>query len=390
MQVGIESIGFYTSRYFIDLKTLAKERGEDYNKYYTGIGQEKMAVPPPDEDIVTMAANAAHEALQNAEVNAIDMVMFATESGIDQSKAAGIYVHSLLELPQTCRVVELKQACYSATAALQMAYGHIHLHPESKVLVLASDIARYGLGAAGEPTQGAGAIALLVSASPKLLALDAHAGFYPDDVMDFWRPNYRDEALVDGKYSVRIYLKALAGAWEHYQGKSGLKFENFQHFCYHLPFTRMAEKAHKQLAKITGHRDMDEKVLAEHIRDSLIYNRITGNLYAASLYLGLLSLLENSEKDLSGQRLGLFSYGSGCVGEFFSGVVQNGYRSYLMKDEHLKALNSRTELSYSEYAKFYSYTIPTDGGTYRLPKNETGLFRFAALENHKRIYERVQ
>src|SRR4030067_398678 len=116
MNVGIESISFYSSHYYIDLKTLAERRNLPPEKFYQGIGQEKMAVPPPDEDIVTMAANAGFNALKNIDKGKIDTVLFATESGIDQSKAAGIYVHSLLELPQNCRVVELKQACYSGTA----------------------------------------------------------------------------------------------------------------------------------------------------------------------------------------------------------------------------------------------------------------------------------
>ena len=106
MNVGIESISFYSSHYYIDLKTLATARNVDFNKYYKGIGQEKMAVPPPDEDVVTMAANAAHQALENVDRTQIDTLMFATESGIDQSKAGGIYVHQLLDLSKNCRIVE--------------------------------------------------------------------------------------------------------------------------------------------------------------------------------------------------------------------------------------------------------------------------------------------
>ncbi len=45
MKVGIEAISFYVPHYYLDLKTLAHARHTDYNKYYIGIGQEKMAVP---------------------------------------------------------------------------------------------------------------------------------------------------------------------------------------------------------------------------------------------------------------------------------------------------------------------------------------------------------
>jgi len=121
MNPGIDRISFYTPHYYLDLKTLAEQRGVDPDKYRLGIGQERMAVPPPDEDIVTLAANAAWPLLSEIDLSSIDCLLFATESGVDQSKAAGLFVHGLLKLPARCRVVELKQACYAGTVALRLA-----------------------------------------------------------------------------------------------------------------------------------------------------------------------------------------------------------------------------------------------------------------------------
>jgi len=64
MKIGIESINFYTSHYFLDLKQLAEDRNVPVTKFYHGIGQEKMAAPPPDEDIITLAANAAKQSFK--------------------------------------------------------------------------------------------------------------------------------------------------------------------------------------------------------------------------------------------------------------------------------------------------------------------------------------
>ncbi len=71
----------------------------DADKFHVGLGQRTMSVPPPGEDIVTMAANAGKQALRDINVSDIEMLLFATESGIDQSKAAGLFVHKLLGLP---------------------------------------------------------------------------------------------------------------------------------------------------------------------------------------------------------------------------------------------------------------------------------------------------
>jgi hydroxymethylglutaryl-CoA synthase len=381
METGIDQISFYTAQYFLDLKTLAAARGVEPDKFYTGIGQEKMGIPPPDEDMVTLAASAAFPLNEQGSLEGVEALLFATESGIDHSKSAGLFVHRLLGLPARCRVVELKQACYSATAALRMAMGLVAMKPKSKVLVIASDIARYTLGSPGESTQGCGAVAFTVSADPRLLAIDREAGFYADDVMDFWRPNYLSEALVDGKYSTLVYIKALLESWKQYAAESGRTFRDFSRFCYHIPFTRMAEKAHQKLVK-----GVSDEELRRAIGESLIYSRQAGNCYSASLYIGLCSLLDHAAEDLSAKRIGLYSYGSGCVGEFFSGTVQPGYRELLFAEYHRKMLAGRTELTFQQYEDIYNYGIPTDGGDYTFPQYRTGPFRFAGMQGHKRIY----
>ncbi|MEY3037733.1 MAG: hypothetical protein RL143_300 [Pseudomonadota bacterium] len=385
MSVGIDEISFYTSSYYLDLRTLAERQGTDPNKYYDGIGQEKMAMAAHDEDIVTLAANAALPIVERVGTDAISAVLFATETGIDQSKAAGVYVHRLLGLTSKCRVVELKHACYSATAALQMACALVARQPEKSVLVIASDVARYDLDSPGEATQGCGAVAMLVRSNPRVLEIDPEAGNHTEDVMDFWRPNYRTTALVDGKYSTKIYLTSLKRSWEDYTEQSGVGYEDIDYFCYHLPFGKMAQKAHSQLSRVNKSGQTPEQ-LAAQIEPTLIYNRLIGNCYTASMYIGLCSLLENVTEDLAGKRIGLFSYGSGSVSEFFAGRVVAGYKAALNTARHAELLADRTELNYDEYLNLYRYPDPRDGGDHPIPADTKGRFRLAAISAHKREY----
>ena len=386
MNIGIDRISFHTSHYYVDLKTLAAARSVEGDKYYVGIGQEKMAIPSPDEDVVTLAASAAWPLMRDGELENVELLLFATESGIDQSKAAGIYVHGLLEMGSRCRVVELKQACYSGTVGLQMAIAFVARNPGKKALVIASDVARYELGSPGEATQGCGAVAMLVCANPRLVAIDPECGYYTEDVMDFWRPNYRSEALVDGKYSTMVYIHALIESWKQYAEQTGRSLTDFDRFCYHIPFTKMAEKAHRKLChkfKVEIGREQMHALLEESLR----YSRVTGNCYAGSMYVGLASLLDTAEEDLAGRRIGFYSYGSGCVGEFFSGVVQSGYREFLYAEQHRNMLENRTELEYQQYEDIFNYGVPTDGGEYVFPQYKTGPFRFSGISQHKREYE---
>jgi len=385
LPVGIDKISFYTANYYLDLRTLACAQGTDPEKYYVGIGQEKMGMPAHDEDIVTMAASAAMPLFEDGQSKQVSTLLFATESGIDQSKAAGIYVHRLLGLNENCRVVELKQACYSATAAVQMACALVARQPEKSVLVIASDVAKYELDTPGEATQGCGAVAMLIKANPKILEIDPEVGNYTEDVMDFWRPNYRKTAIVDGKYSTKIYLKSLKKAWEHFSHASDVRFPDISHFCYHLPFSRMAQKAHKHLSKVNKSSLEVEQVEAQ-IAASLLYNKLIGNSYAAALFIGFTSLIENASQSLAGNKVGFFSYGSGCVAEFFSGTVVEGYQQYLFTDRHKLMLEQRQALNYEEYLGLYNAPDPQSGERVEMACDTSGQFRLAAIGDHKREY----
>lgn len=387
MKVGIDKLAVYTSRYALNLATLAAARGIEADKFHVGLGQYVMSVPPPCEDIVTMAANAAQQVLEDENLHDIDLLLFATESAFDQSKASGLYVHELLGLPARCRTVELKQACYSGTAAIQLALPYLREHPTKKVLVIASDIARYGLNTSGESSQGCGAVAMLLSVNPRIAAIEPVSGFVSESVMDFWRPNYLDEALVEGKYSSRLYLTMLEKTWQDYHALSHRDFKDHDYFCYHAAVPRLVEKAHQSLMRLTQ-QQIEETSWKRDINYALQYNRLMGNCYTASLYVGLASLLDHVEADLTGKRIGFYSYGSGCVAEFFSAVLQPGYQDVLKTKYHQQLFVSRAELSYEEYEAFYTYRYPQDGSSVVIPQDAAGSFRLVKMEGHKRLYQR--
>ena len=387
MKIGIDAISFYTSPYYLDLAELAKARHVDVNKYYTGLGQYRMSIAPPDQDAVTLGANAAKRLLERVGSEKIDTLLFATESGIDHAKAAGVYLHRLLKLPARCSVLELKQACYSATAALHMAIGLIQAKPDRKVLIIASDISRYTFNTPGESSQGCGAVALLITKDPRLLAIAPERGFYTEDVMDFWRPLYCQEALLDGKFSLAMYLKGLENAWQHYQDESGLQFSDHTFHCYHTPVPRLVEKSHLRLAELSQ-LQLPKNEIQLQVQESLIYSRMVGNCYSAALDISLVSLLDHLSKDFTGARIGFYSYGSGCVAEYFSGVLQPGYQQMLDTEFHKNLIQKRKALDIATYEAWYSQSLPEDGSEYGLPHyTQDNYFRLQGVRDHQRQYE---
>lgn len=385
MKIGIDKIGFYTPHMYVDMNDLAVARDEDPAKYTIGIGQEQMAIPPITQDPVSMAANAALEILDEDDLEKIDLVLFGTESGIDHSKAAAVYVHELLGLNKHARAVELKQACYGATAAVQLAKGHIALNPDSKVLVLASDIARYGLRTGGEVTQGAGAVALVISKDPNILVLENESACLTNDIMDFWRPVYSDVAFVDGKYSNEQYILFFEKVWEQYKEKTGADFADFEALCFHLPYTKMGLKALKPVLEDAS--ETDKERLLENYAVSTTYSKNVGNIYTGSLYLSLLSLLELKEDWKPGDKIGLFSYGSGAVGEFFVGTVQDNVKEHLLTEKHEAIFNHRKKITVETYEEIFSETVPADGSnvTYDISADPATIC-LAGINEHMRQY----
>lgn len=382
-ELGIHDLAVATTHHLLELDDLAERNGVDPQKYRLGLGQSQMSVPAPDEDIVTMGAAAALPIIERHGTDRIRTLLFATETGVDHSKSAGVFVHRLLGLPAAVRTVEMKQACYAGTAALQTALGIIARNPDEQVLVITSDIARYDLDSAAEPTQGAAAVAMLVSADPALMTLDPAAGVFTADVDDFWRPHDSTTAVVDGALSTTAYIDAILGAWDDYRAHGGAAFSEIDHFVYHQPFTKMARKAHARLA---AHNDAES--VPEAFEPTFTYNMLLGNSYTASMYAGLAALLDG-EADLTGRRVALLSYGSGSVGEVLSGTVQPGYREHVRREETLAALASRTRIGLEDYRTQHG-ALTTSSADQDRPRVTAGPFRFAGITGQARRYERTR
>ena len=400
--VGIENLSAYFPLYSLALDDLAKARGVDPQKYRLGLGLEAMAIAPPCEDAVTLAANAAAPLFERGLVDRdeIGLLLVATESAVDHAKPVSIFVHELLRAQPACRTYELKHACYGGTAALMTAIQWIASGAARgrKALVIATDIARYDIGSAGEPTQGAGAVAMVVSDAPAQIAIDfRRSGNFAEGVFDFWRPLDRREALVDGRYSVDCYLRALEGAYQDFERagrngdpKSPLPItDRFGAFLYHVPFPKMASKAHRRLLELDARLREEEEVPndrfvhASHenvVSPHLSACRAVGNSYTASLYFCLGALLERHGERMRGEQIALFSYGSGCCAEFFNGVV--GAKAGTVDVGIQRLLDARRPISVDEYEALRRGEVTAASP----PDGYQGRFYYAGTENHRRRY----
>ena len=389
MKIGIDQIGFATSNYVLKLDYLAEERGIDPNKLSKGLLMKEISIAPLTEDIVTLGAAAAEQILTAEDKKVIDMVIVATESSIDQSKAASVFIHGLLGIQPFARSFEIKEACYGATAALDYAKLHIRQYPESKVLVIASDIAKYGAETPGEPTQGAGAVAMLISQNPRILEFNEDNVAQTRDIMDFWRPNYSTTPYVNGVYSTQQYLDCLKTTWNEYQKRHGLALDDFAAVCFHLPYPKLALKGLNKIMDQSLSQE-EQRKLQENFDKSILYSQKVGNIYTGSLFLGLLSLLENSENLKAGDKIALFSYGSGAVAEIFSANLVEGYEKQLTI-HRLEQLNQRQELTVAAYEElFFAEAQLDENGSAVFSDYDDQIYALVQIDQHQRKYIKVE
>jgi len=395
--VGIDDMAAYVPPIYLPIAALAHARDIEYAKLNKGLGLTAMAVPDLQEDTATLAANAVYELIKRNELdpNRIGRIYMGTESSFDGSKPMASYVLQMLseqfeadygrDCFLHCDVVDLTFACIGAVDALQNTMDWVRGDEDRIGIVVASDIAWYDLGSTGEYTQGAGAVALLVKANPRLLAIDADWGIASRAVYDFYKPVRKlskaelvdelvaaqgkngntgqqlygrlmetedskwanDEApnfmlhsetpVFDGPYSNQCYQDRIAQALDHFcRSREGFSLmEEWDRLIFHLPYAFQARRMFtttylEEKIKTRGLSRLEETLgqpfpKAEDFEDDLAYQK------ARAQFLKALSKSEEyrrfvKEKIEKGERA------SSLVGNLYTGSIWLSLMSTLEAD----------------------------------------------------------
>lgn len=364
--VGIEAMNAFAGCAYLDVQKLAEHRKLEPTRFTNLLMREK-SVALPYEDPITFGVNAAKpliDALTPEEKDRIEMVITCTESAFDFGKSMSTYFHKLLDLNRNCRLFELKNACYSGVAGLQMAANFVlsNASPGAKVLVIATDISRFLTAEGGErltedwsffePSAGAGAVAMIVSDTPRVFQIDVGAsGYYGYEVMDTCRP-VPDSEAGDADLSLLSYLDCFEASFNEYRKRvAGADFgATFAYLAMHTPFGGMIKGAHRDLMRKTlksKPKDI-EADFQRRVVPGMTHCQRVGNIMGATTMLSLASTIENGDFSQP-QRVGCYSYGSGCCSEFFSGVSGREGQELVRAMGIKEQLDRRYELSMEEY-----------------------------------------
>ncbi|XP_048875294.1 hydroxymethylglutaryl-CoA synthase, cytoplasmic isoform X2 [Brienomyrus brachyistius] len=370
--VGIIALEVYFPAQYVDQEELEQFDGVAAGKYTVGLGQARMGFCSDREDINSLCLTVVQRLMEKncLSYNSIGHLEVGTETIIDKSKSVKTVLMQLFEESGNTDVegVDSTNACYGGTAALFNAVNWVESSSWDGryALVVAGDIAVYATGSA-RPTGGAGAVAMLVGPNAPLAFDRGLRGTHMQHAYDFYKPDMVSEyPMVDGKLSIQCYLSALDRCYTVYRNKIHAQWqkdgidrrfdlEDFGYMIFHSPYCKLVQKslarlvlndflsdpspntesgifsgleAFREVKPEETYFDRDvEKAFMKASADmfdrktkaSLLISNQNGNMYTPSVYGCLASVVaQHTPQQLSGQRIGIFSYGSGFAATLYS------------------------------------------------------------------------
>lgn len=269
-EVGISGFGVYVPPYRVNLKTWCDWTDNPWDKTQAVVGRS-FRMRGPAQSVYTIAASAVLRLIENYSIDPqrIGFLGLGTESSTDNS-AGAIIVKGMLDdalrarglppISRNCEVPEIKHACLGGIYALKHGLRYLALEDEHRyAIVVSADIAEYARGSSGEPTQGAGAVAMLLERNPKLLSVDINrigtASAYR--IADFRKPvlrnlirgtlncHFQDLPVFNGKYSTTCYIDETLHALNDMTTRMGTTaadyYRDLAATFMHRPYHRMPE-----------------------------------------------------------------------------------------------------------------------------------------------------
>ncbi|XP_010272584.1 PREDICTED: hydroxymethylglutaryl-CoA synthase-like [Nelumbo nucifera] len=377
--VGILAMEIYFPPTCVQQEALEAHDGASKGKYTIGLGQDCMAFCTESEDVISMSLTAVTSLFEKYGIDPtqIGRLEVGSETVIDKSKSIKTFLMQIFEKYGNTDIegVDSTNACYGGTAALFNCVNWVESSSwDGRYgLVVCTDSAVYAEGPA-RPTGGAAAIAMLIGPNAPIAFESKYRGSHMSHVYDFYKPNLASEyPVVDGKLSQTCYLMALDACYKHFSNRyeklEGKPFSmsDADYFVFHSPYNKLVQKsfarlyfndflrnassveevAKEKLAPFSSlscdesyqSRDLEKasQQVAKNLYDAKVQPttllpKQVGNMYTASLYAAFASLVHNKHSTLDGNRVVMFSYGSGLTSTMFSFRLHSGEHPFSLSN----------------------------------------------------------
>ena len=406
--IGISGLAAYIPPYRVWLEDWCDWTENQWPKIREVVGRS-FRVRGPNHSVYTMAANAVLRLIDQYDVDPtrVKFLGLGTESSTDNSAGAiiikGMVDEALMArgkppISRSCEVPEFKHACLGGVYGMKGAIRHLALDGAgSQAIVVCADIAEYARGSSGEPTQGAGAVAMLLEENPQLCVVDLIGSGSASDyrVMDFRKPMARfcgqerseshqvqDFPVFNGKYSTTCYidetLHALNDMYEKRKLDPSEYLRSLRTVFMHRPYRRMPETGwavsylfalghgnsedRAELASYCYEAGVDVTLMlaSRHFRREILDKMKLGsdtmldlgNLYTAALPAWMAAGFEQAldENSLAaGQEVLTLGYGSGDAAEVIPFFMAEGWKEATRKIRFADAMQFAVDLTFEQY-----------------------------------------
>jgi len=334
--VGIVGYGAYIPRYRLPASEISRIWG--------GESEGTVAfksVPGLDEDTVTIAIEAARNALHRGGIAAGELraVWVGSESHPYAVKPSSTVVAEAIGAGPACLGADWQFACKAGTEALQAGIALAGSGMADYCLIVGADTAQGRPGDALEYTAAAGGAAYIIGPAEKSAAVLEGSYSYISDTPDFWRRPQQHFPRHGGRFTGEpgYFAHVLSAARALMEGLE-LDADDFTYAVFHQPNPRFPVRAARELG-----------FKREQYEPGMLVNDI-GNAYAGSALLGLSALLDIAQE---GERILLVSFGSGAGSDAFSWRVTGQLAAkQKLAPSTRDYIERRTIIDYATYLRF--------------------------------------
>jgi len=300
--VGIVGYGAYLPRYRLPAKEVARVWADGSG----GTPVKEKAVAGLDEDTVTMAIEAARNALARANIDPSEIraVWVGSESHPYAVKPSSTIVAEAIGVTPNVLAADLEFACKAGSEAITAGIGIVGSGMGRYVMAIGMDTAQGRPGDALEYTAASGGAAFLLGPAAESVAVYEAALSYVTDTPDFWRRAYVHYPSHGQRFTGEpAYFQHITNAGRRLMEELGTTPSDYSHVVFHQPNTKFPQRA----AELLGFKP-------EQVATGLLVS-VIGNTYAGSSLIGLTAVLDEAQP---GDRLLMVSFGSGAGSDAFS------------------------------------------------------------------------
>jgi hydroxymethylglutaryl-CoA synthase len=305
MKSGIVSYGAYIPRYRIKIEEIAKVWGDNPNSIIDGLMVFEKSVPDMDEDTITIAVEAARNAVNRAGVNPenIGAIFTGSESHPYAVKPTSTIVAEAIGATPNLTAADFEFACKAGTAAIQACTGMVESDMIELGLAIGADVSQGAPGDALEYTAAAGGVAYIIGKNNIIANIESTYSF-TTDTPDFWRREGKPYPEHGGRFTGEPgYFKHVTSAAKGLMERLGTKPSDYDYAVFHQPNGKFPTRVAKMLG-FSG----------EQIKPGLVVSRL-GNTYSGSCMMGLAATLDIAKP---GDRIFMTAFGSGAGSDAFS------------------------------------------------------------------------